>query len=543
MNSPTVTLDQAIQIAVRQHQAGHVTEAESIYQQVLQVAPNHPDAWHLLGVLAHQAGRHTEAVELIGKAIGLNPDMPAFHNNIALAHLELGNLDEAIAHWRKTIRLKPDHAGAYNSLGNALTRCDALNEAIESYQKALALKPDYAEVHNNLGIVLKKQGRLHEALECYRQALTCKPAFGDALNNQGVALQALGRVDEAIACFRTLLAQRPEPDQARYNLSLCLLLAGDYAAGLEDYESRFSGGRPDEATRSMLTRLAGIPAWENQELQGKTLLLWAEQGLGDTIMMLRYLPLLVEKQPGKILVACDSALTGLVETLPEVDEAVTPENLLSVADCDYHCPMMSLPQRFGTRLATIPNRIPYLTIPPALRDNWYTRLSDLNGLKVGLVWAGNRAFAVDAARSLDLQAFASLLNIPGISYISLQKGESAAQLPNSSTTIHDWMTDCQDFLDTAALLENLDLIVSVDTAVAHLAGALGKPVWLLNRFESEWRWLQEREDSPWYPTLRIFRQPAPGDWTSVIMRLGEELARVSQHVSPPFPPLNAGPAV
>lgn len=555
----SVSIPEAIQMAVQHQQAGRYANAENIYRQVLQADPNQPDALHLLGLLAHQTGHHGEAIELIGKALVLEPAMPAFHCNIALAYQSLGNLDAAIAHFGKAIELKPDHALAYNNLGNihkslnnreqagtcyrkalALLPSFAeahnnlgvisqelgqLDAAIQAFHAALTLKPDYAEAHNNLGIALKKHGQLDDAVASYQRALSYRPGYDDALSNLGVAYQALGKVDQAGECFRTLLTRRPEYAPARYNLALCLLLQGNYADGLELYESRLQGGPADEATRAMQARLAAIPRWQNQDLHGKTLLVWAEQGLGDTLMMLRYLPLLTAKNPGEIRVACDAALARLVETLPGVASVVTPEQ--APCDANYQVPMMSLPQRFATRLATIPNRVPYLTVPVSLREKWHARLASTPGLKVGLAWAGNPAFAADAVRSLDLREFAPLLDIGGITLISLQKGAPARQVHETGWPIHDWMAECTDFLDTGALLENLDLVISVDTAVAHLAGALGKPVWLLNRFESEWRWLLDREDSPWYPTLRLFRQPAPGDWHGVVARVAEELATLA----------------
>jgi hypothetical protein len=253
-----------------------------------------------------------------------------------------------------------------------------------------------------------------------------------------------------------------------------------------------------------------------------------EEGLGDCLMTMRYLPKLAEKGAGKVLVLADPALARLVQTLPTVGEITSRVDRLSPDSFDLHCPMMSLPYAFGTRADTIPNAVPYLSVPHDMREAWSGRLSGTKRPRVGLVWSGNRNYGRDALRSLSLRQLEPLMGVSGTGFVSLQKGEAAKELQRSDWPILDRMNECADFLDTAALIANLDLVISVDTSVAHLAGALGKPVWLLNRFESEWRWQLDREDSPWYPTMRIFGQPAFGDWNSVLQKIARELNRVAQ---------------
>lgn len=432
---------------------------------------------------------------------------------------------DALSALQRAAQYLPADAEAHYNLGVALHEHGEFQGAVASCRRALKIQPNFAEAHNNLGNALRDLGQSAAALASYRQALKNKPDYAEAHNNLGVALQELGQLDRALASYRRALQIEPGYAEAQFNLALGLLLLGDYGAGLEFFEGRFTAGRREHSlSAGILSMLAGIPRWGRQDLQGKTLLVWSEQGLGDSLMMLRYLPMLASLKPGRVVVYCERGMVEVMRTFRIVNEVILRGVDLGSRMFDYHCPMMSLPFIFQTRLDNIPCQVPYLFVSDRMRDKWGRRLSPLAGIKVGLVWAGNKALGRDLLRSIPLQKFAPLRHIAGVSFVSLQKGDAAVQIAGMGWPLHDWMDECEDLLDTAALVANLDLVISVDTSVAHLAGALGKPVWLLNRFESEWRWMLKRSDSPWYPTLRIFRQTALGDWGSVMERVASELA-------------------
>ena len=503
---------------VLQH-LGKIEEAVESYRRAIALAADFAEAHNNLGVALQALGKVNEAETHYRKALAINPRYAEAHNNLGTTLQQLGKAEEALACYRLALQLKPNYVEAHNNLGNLLQERNRLDEAVACYRQALQLDPRYAKAYNNLGVVMQKRGETDEAQRHYRQALQLDPDYAEALNNLGSVFQEQGKTDEALHHYRQALQLDPALTKAQWNLSLALLLHGDYAAGLALYEKRFEGTDVSEAlkARANLARFAAKPRWQGEDLQGKTLLIWTEQGLGDSLMMMRYLPLLRDRGAGNILVACQPSLVRLMESLPAVDRVIGPG--VPPDDFDCHCPMMSLPYLFGTRLEAIPNAVPYISVPPAMSEKWTQRLAPFDGLKVGLVWAGSKTQKKDFLRSIPFKEFMPFLAIPGARFISLQKdgGESGGALL-------DWMAECEDFLDTAALVQQLDLVISVDTAVAHLAGALARPVWLLNRFESEWRWLLEREDSPWYPTMRIFRQPVLHDWGSVIQRVARELA-------------------
>ncbi|MDB5810993.1 MAG: glycosyltransferase [Betaproteobacteria bacterium] len=459
----------ALQYAVQRHQAGRLAEAEAIYLRILDEEPAHAEALHLLGLISLQTGRHAYAVELIETANELSP-------------------------------------------GNAV-------------------------ILSNLGEAYNKTSRPDDARRCCEEAVKLKPNFPAAHNNLGNALQRLEQLDAADKSFRAAVSLDPSSPLSRVNLGLLCLLRGDYATGLELYESRLertalhAGGD----TRQMLDQLAGIPSWRGAPMQGKRLLLWTEQGLGDTLMMLRYLPQIRSLGVGRLTVCCEPALVRLVQTCKEVDEVI-----VDAYSCDWReridlqCPTMSLPLALGTRLDTIPGRTPYLKIPGEQRRRWSARVAALASPRIGLVWAGGKKTQADPRRSVSIASFEPLLEMRGISLISLQKDRDASppQMPAPPGLI-DWIDECTDLLETAALIEQLDLVISVDTAVAHLAGALDKPVWLLNRTGSEWRWMLGRDDSPWYPTMRIFNQ-RQRDWESVVDEIADAVEKEFRSAQQPL---------
>ena len=554
----------AIQSGIALHQAGRLPEAEAIYRDVLATDPHHFDALHLLGVAAQQQGDSARAVELmthalavepangqalcniaiayqglhrlddaeasLRKALALQPDWDRAHNALGTTFLARGNLDEAQACFRRAVAANPDSAEALANLGSICKDKGDPDQAEAFYRRALQLNPQAAEVCVNLGSVLQHRGDFGGAEDLYRRALTLRPDYAAAHSNLGSVLVMQRRLEEAEASLRNALQLSPDDASAKYNLAMGTLLRGDYREGLALYESRFDA-LPHEfavarATAGSLKRHA---RWQGDPLSGRRVLVWTEQGLGDALMMMRYLPALKERGARSVTVLCDAALDRVMRSLPGVDKVACRIDAIAAESYDTHCPIMSLPHLFGTQLDSIPCRVPYLSVPAAAKSAWRERLSGIAKMKVGLVWAGNSALRDDARRSITLNQFAPLREIDGVQLISLQKGGAAAELGQWGSAIADWMDACGDFMDTAALVDNLDLVIGVDTAVAHLAGALGKPVWLLNRSESEWRWGFEREDTPWYPTMRIFRQERPLEWGSVIARIARELdARASR---------------
>jgi len=519
---------QTVDVALQHHHAGRFTEAEQLYRQVLSVDSGHFNALYYLGILNHQFGRPERAIELIAQAIARNPADASAHNCLGELYQQLNKLEDARASHEKALTLAPNHADTYFNLGNVYRKQGKLDDAIGRYEKTLTLDPQFIDAQNALGCVLGMQGRPVEALACFQKVLAVKPDDFDAHNNIGSTFQCLGKPQDAIAHYQRALALRPDDARAQWHQSMLLLLLGDYANGLRLYEKRLEAAEGVYLThlKAIQSKLASKPRWQGESLRGKTLLVWTEQGSGDSLMMLRYVHKLLEAGVKGLVLYCGPELYRLARGFGGSVEASDMTTMLPRPDYDYHCPIMSLPFLFGTRLETIPDTVPYLYVPADIRAKWAQRLVDTTGLRVGLAWAGSKNYARDLQRSIPPKTFEPLIGISGITFVSLQKEQPGALLTETGWPIRDWMNECEDYLDTAALVESLDLVISVDTAVAHLAGALGKPVWLLNRFESEWRWLLERKDSPWYPTMRIFRQQALHDWDGVIRRLVVDLSQL-----------------
>jgi tetratricopeptide (TPR) repeat protein len=535
--------DEQIEKALRHHTAGELGEAEAIYRALIDRDAEDADALHLLGTLLAQKGDGLAALNFIDRAIAIDPSCADFHNNKGLILANLGQTDEAVAAHGEAVRLRPDFAEAHNNLGNALLRKGALAEAISAYRRTIALRPSYANAHNNLGVALQKQrkpdeaiaayrmavkhqpdhseahsnlgvalretGRMEEAIEEYRTAIRCDDQCIDAYVNLGAALQDTGRAEEAIALLSHAVDLNPRHDPAHYNLALALLKKGDFERGWPEYEHR--------AIALWVRRNFRAPIWDGGELSGKTILLVGEGGFGDNIQFARFVPL-VKKRGGRIIVQVPSQLVLLLKRVEGADQ-VLPKDQPPPA-IDVCCSLLSLPGIFGTTPQDIP-AAPYLTADAAISAHWASKLAGEKGLRVGLAWAGAPAHRNDKNRSIALSQFAPLRSVTGIRLFSLQKdraGESSAALD-----LIDWTAELSDFADTAGLIANLDLVISVDTAVAHLAGAMGKKVWLLLPYVADWRWLEDRADTPWYPTLRLFRQESPGDWNPVIAKVGEAL--------------------
>jgi len=500
--------------AVQQHQAGRLPEAEQLYRQVLTRDSGNADALHLLGVVTHQKGRPDLAIDLIRRAIAINPMEASFHTNLGVACKALGRRDEAITCYRTAIDLNPRQPEAHNSLGNALAGSGRLDEAMISYRTAISLRPDCAEAHYNLGITFKEQGRAEDSVACYCNAIALRPDYQGAHYNLGNAFRDMRQLDAAVASYRRAIALQPDFPDAHHNLALALLAQGDLAAGWTEYEWRWKTSQLTEADRGFTQ-----PQWRGEPAEGQTLLIHAEQGFGDTMQFCRYAPLAAERGL-RVILEVQEPLVRLLRDLPGVDRVIPRGDDLPAFD--WHCPMLSLPLAFGTTLTTIPAAPSWFAADAAEAETWRTRLASISGpgLRIGLAWAGKASNLADRRRSMAADRLSPLFALSGLRFVSLQQ---AGPRPATDVPLIDFMDEMTDFADTAALIANLDLVISVDTAVAHLAASLGKPVWLLDRFDACWRWLDGRRDSPWYPSLRLYRQKQPGDWDAVLAEVTRDL--------------------
>jgi Tfp pilus assembly protein PilF len=439
------------------------------------------------------------------------PDDVVVLHNRGITFQELRRFEDALASYELALAARPDYAEALNSRGITLYKLRRFEDALASYGQALAVRPGYAEALNNRGNTLRELRRFEDALASYEQALVVWPDYADALNNRGIILHELKRFEDALASYERALAARPGYAEAHFNLALLQLLLGDFENGWREYEWRW------HVTEYAPERLAK-PDWTG----GPTILLYAEQGLGDTLQFLRYCPL-VARLGGRVILRVQPALVRLAASVEGASQVIAVGAALP--EFDLCRPLLSLPGRFGTKLESIPAEIPYLSADAALVERWGRDIAGTPGLKVGLTWAGNPTHKNDRNRSIRLERLRPLLDLPGVSWFSLQIGERSgdiARLPAGSIT--DLSARLEDFAETAAVMAHLDLVVTVDTAIAHLAGALGRKAWVLLPFSADWRWLLDREDSPWYPTARLFRQREPGGWDDVIRRVAQAIA-------------------
>ncbi|HWF78700.1 MAG TPA: tetratricopeptide repeat protein [Caulobacteraceae bacterium] len=500
---------------------GCAQEALAAYEHAVALQPGDPRGPYNCARTLRVLGRFEDALAGYDAAIALWPGFYEAVSNRGEVLSHLGRLDEALAAMDAALALRPS-AEAHRNRGAMLTRLRRLDEAMAAYDIALGMDPANAQAHGDRANVLNDLGRATEALAAADRALALSPERADPHNSRGVALYSLGRLEPALASYERALALAPEFPEAHMNRALAWLRSGDLAAGFAEYRWRW---RHREAERPHIL----CPEWEGEPLAGKRLVVWAEQGYGDTLQFIRFVPQLVA-QGARVTVLVDKPLKPLITASLAGVEVV--DWLPGDADFDAQVAMMCLPRLLGVTLRTIPAPIPYLAADPAAAAAWAARLAALPGRKVGLVWAGAArrhnlaAAAVDARRSMRLSQLAALAAAPGVQFVSLQIGEPAAEIVDApgGLSLVDWTAEIGDFADTAALVAGLDLVITVDTSVAHLAGALGRPVWILSRFDGCWRWLQDRDDTPWYPTARLFRQPAPGAWEPVIASLAEALA-------------------
>ncbi len=490
---------------------GNVEAAIASYQQSIALEPNSAELYSNLADALMMQNHFEEAITYYQQALTLQPNSAEVHNYLGVA-LQQKRIEEATAHYQQAVNLEPKAPGAHINLGNVLREQGQLQTAITHYRRAVTLDPHFPEAHYILGAALTEEGQLQMAILHYQRALALNPNYLDAYNNLGVALMEEGQLQSAITRYQQALALNPNSARVHYNLSLALLKSGDFQQGFAEHEWRWQ-------TEDTPNRPFFQPLWDGSSLEGKTILLHGEQGLGDQIQFIRYVPL-VAQYKGRIVVECSPPLARLFTTIVGISQIITRGE--SLPKFDVHAPLMSLPEILGTTLETIPATIPYLhpmaSIPLGLETSPNVRL------KVGIVWGGNLRFKGDHKRSCTLSYFLKLLN-PNIAFFSLQKGPQVDELTKLSpqVPIQDLSSQLNDFADTASIVAQLDLIISVDTSVAHLAGALGKPTWVLLPFSPDWRWMLKRDDSPWYPTMRLFRQSHRGDWVGVFEQVKQAL--------------------
>jgi hypothetical protein len=447
------TVDQALADAVAHQRAGRLGDAEGLYRRILAVAPNHPDALHLLGLVAHDIGRQDAALDLVTRAIGIAPNQASYYNTLGEIHRVSGRLEEAMA----------------------------------AYQKALVYLPNMPEPQLNMGIVHAHRNQLPQAIACFERAIALRPDFAEAHDGLGLALLTLG----------------------------------DLQRGWREQEWRWKKRKFPSPKRSF-----DKPQWEGDDPAGKTILIHTEQGLGDSIQFCRYVPM-VAKLGARVIFEVPPELFTLMQTLPGVDQLIKKHD--PIPAFDVHCPLLSLPKVMGTTLETIPRDIHYLQADPAKIARWREKIKGPQ-LKVAIAWAGSPVHTNDVNRSTRLADFAPLAQAGNVTFYSMQKGDAARQAthPPAGMKLIDISADLTDFSETAAAVTCMDLVIAVDTAPVHIAGVIGKSVWVLLAFMPDWRWLLDRSDTPWYPSMRFFRQKALGDWPGAIREAAEALKQLAR---------------
>jgi tetratricopeptide (TPR) repeat protein len=496
------------------HDLSRLDQAVAYFERALRLRPDSVEILNNLGAALHDQGRVDEAVACYARAAALAPDPVQALTNLGAALCDRGEPEEAAAQFERALALRGDHIEALNGLGIALRQQGRMDAAIAQFELALALGPGRAETHNNLALALEDLGRLDEAVAHYEHSLRLGPEQAETHNNLGNALEHQGRFAAAMSSYARGLALKPDYAEVHYNRGLLLLLLGDYERGWAEYEWRWRcKDNPD-------TREFGRPKWVGEPIEKRTILVHAEQGFGDIIQFVRYVPAVAARSE-KVFLAVPRPIVRLAENMPTLSAVLSQGD--PAPKFDLHCPLLSLPHAFGTTMETIPNLVPYLTPPDDASAAWAKRLPSCSELKVGLVWSGNPASKLNPRRSIPLAMLEPLWGIAGVRWFSLQVGSVASDIELEEAPIEDLSPLLTDFAETAAAIWHLDLVISVETAVAHLAGALGRPVWVPLAFVPAWRWLLDREDSPWYPTMRLFRQGRPGDWAGVIQRLADSL--------------------
>jgi tetratricopeptide (TPR) repeat protein len=477
------------------------------YDKAITLRPNFVEAYFNRGLVLESVQKPLEAVAAYDKALALRPNFPEAHHRRGRVLETLNQAAEALASYDRVIALKPAFAEAYTDRGNILQEMRLLDEALASHDHALALRPDFAEAYNNRSIALLYLMRPAEALASCDQALALKPDFPQAYNNRGNILHDLRRFEEALAAYDKAIALDPDHVEAYNNRSMLLLLMGRFDAGWPEYEWRKKRRDGPVAATSYPQ-----PLWTGkQDIEGKTIFIWWEQGFGDTIQFCRYAKVLAARG-ARVIMSVQQPLLALLRSIGPAIEVIDHD----ATEFDYHCPLMSLPLALGTLVDSIPSGLQYITADEKLRVAWEARLPEKKTPRIGVIWSGSTAHNI-YNRSIQLEMFLTLLTLDA-DWVCLQKelNENDVATLRQDGRIIFFGDDLRDFSDTAALLDLMDLVITIDTSVAHLAGAMGKPVWILLPFNADWRWLLDQNDSPWYPSARLFRQRELGNWMNVI---------------------------
>ena len=497
---------------------GRHHEALASYDRALSVRPDFAAALSNRGNVLHHLNRLPEALESHDRAVQLRPDFAMAHYNRGRVLQDLNRQDEALASYDCAIASQPQFAEAFSNRGNVLLELNRLTEAVASYDRAVDIRPDFPQAFSNRGSALEKLARYDEAVASFDRAIALKPDYSDARSNRGIVLGQLQRFDDALADFAGAVAASPSNAEAHFGEAEVRLLRADFDRGWKEYEWR----QQAQQLRHSQRNFAG-PLWLGEnEITGKTILLHAEQGFGDTIQFCRYVPL-VAQRGARIIFEVQDSLKELMSSLVGATDIVVSDSVLP--DFDVHCPLLSLPLAFGTRLETIPSAVPYLRAPSHRVIDWNTRLGPKRRPRIGIAWSGRPTHKNNRNRSISLDSLLPLLDVDA-TFVSLQKDVrpgDAVTLSERTDLLH-FGDELHDFSETAALIANMDLVISVDTSVAHVAGALAKPLWVMLPFTPDWRWLLDRDDSPWYPTARLFRQDSTRSWEGVITRVKAALA-------------------
>lgn len=494
---------------------GERERAHEHYQEALQLDPNHVEALNNLGVLYHDRKQFDSAVECYRAALATRPDYLDAHVNMGLVLKEQGRFDEAIECYRHVIVAMPDCAEAHNNLGVVLQSASRLEEAAGSYRRAIELRPDYAEARCNLGALLREEAALDEAVAQFREAIVLQPELVEAHVGLGDSLSDLNEVDASMKAYDKAIEVGPDHAEARFSRSLALLRSADFEQGWHEYEWRWK-------TEQLNDCELPVPQWDGKALDGRMILIHAEQGIGDTFQFIRYLPF-VKEQGGHVVFACAERLHPLLKNAPGIDEVVSFDT--SLPKCDCHAPLLALPRLFRTTLEAIPAETPYLRAEDARVEHWREHLGESLTTRIGVCWEGNPIHRRNHLRSFPVEHLSALAAVPDVTLISLQRLDGS---PGRAADVKDIIEFPQldqsgAFIDTAAIMANLDLVISCDTSIAHLAGALGRRTWVALDTAADWRWLAGRDDSPWYPTMRLFRQTKLGEWGEVFERMATQL--------------------
>jgi tetratricopeptide (TPR) repeat protein len=547
-------LERMMNEAIYHHRNSQFQQAAEGYWKVMEANPGHAQATYLLGMVMHKIGENEKAIELISQALAFGYGGAEEYCNLGIIYNQLGRLEDVVECQKQSIARDPQYTAAYFNLGNAYRDLSQPEAAIEALQTAVALKPDFPQAYNNLGLAQYDAGRFEDALACYDKALTSKPDYADAYLNMGNVQGELGRPDAAAVSFQkaivldhdlfgahnnlgnvlmeqdqleaaaasyaTAIGLKPDDPGAHKNLGIISLLQGDFEIGLPEYSWRRLEDDPVFNVRNYKP-----PFWDGEDLTGKTIFVYPEQGLGDIIQFVRYLPML-RQRGGRVAFDIPLPMARLMWDLDGIDVSLKDGDTLP--PFDYHIPLLELPKLLGTTLDTIPAAKAYLHADKNLVEAWGERLGPKEEFRIGLVWGGSSDHLKDRDRSIEPELFRPLVETPGVSALSLMVGRDGEAGRVFGDVVTDLAPDLGDFADTAAAITNMDLVISVDTAVAHLAGALGTMVWTLLPFNSDWRWMLGRDDSPWYPSMRLFRQEKRKDWEGVIERVAAELADLAK---------------